>query len=253
MQKKISKILIALIVTFLMIPTAFAAENVPVLLYHNIAENYDMGQKLLHISPDNFRLHMQTLLDAGYNPITYAQFEDAAVNGTALPEKPILITFDDGYQSNYDYAYPVLKEMGINATIFIITSRMGDFSVTYPHFTWQTAIEMEKSGIIDIQSHSHTHPDFSAISEDQTIYEMRMSKYLIETTMDKDCKNFAYPYGQVNKVSNTTALRADYDIINLVGDKGSNSPSLGLVNLKRLTVAGDMTPDALLEYITRNK
>lgn len=253
MKKKISLMLVTVLMLLSIMPTALAAGKVPVLLYHNIMDGFKNEDKLLHISPENFKIHMQAILDAGYNPITYEQFTDASVNGSELPRNPIIITFDDGYQSNYEYAYPVLKELGINATIFVITSRMGDYTVTYPHFTWETAIEMENSGIIDIQSHSHTHPDFSTIDEDQTIYEARMAKYLIETNMNKECTNFAYPYGQVNGLSNSVMRRVGYDIVNLVGDKGSNNPQDGLVNLKRLTVPGDYTAEELLQYIARNK
>lgn len=253
MKKKICILLVTLVLSLSIMPTAFAAEKVPILLYHNIMDGFRNEDKLLHISPENFKNHMQAILDAGYNPITYAEFTDASKNGTALPANPIIITFDDGYQSNYDYAYPVLKEMGIKATIFVITSRMGDHTVTYPHFTWEAAIEMENSGIIDIQSHSHTHPDFSTVNEDQTIYEARMAKYLIETNMNKECTNFAYPYGQVNGLSNSVMKKVGYDIVNLVGDKGANNPQDGLVNLKRLTVPGDMTGEELLQYIARNK
>ncbi len=253
MKRKIALILVTVLILLSFMPTVFAAENVPVLLYHNIMDGFRDEDKLLHISPENFKIHMQAILDAGYTPITYAEFTDASKNGTKLPEKPILITFDDGYQSNYEYAYPVLKELGIKATIFVITSRMGDYTVTYPHFTWEAAIEMENSGFVDIQSHSHTHPDFSTITEDQTIYEARMAKYLIETNMNKECTNFAYPYGQVNSISNDVILKVGYEIINIVGDKGSNAPSDGLVNLKRLTVPGDMTGDDLLYYIEKNK
>ena len=245
--------LVTVLLSLSFMPTVLAAEKVPVLLYHNIMEGFKNEDKLLHISPKNFKIHMQAILGAGYTPITYAEFSEASKNGTQLPQNPIIITFDDGYQSNYEYAYPVLKEMGIKATIFVITSRMGDYTVAYPHFTWETAIEMENSGIIDIQSHSHTHPDFSTIEEDQTIYEARMAKYLIETNMNKECTNFAYPYGQVNGISNGVMLRTGYNIVNLVGDKGANNPSDGLVNLKRLTVAGDMTGEELLQYIAKNK
>ena len=78
-----------------------------------------------------------------------------------MPENPIAITFDDGYLSNYEIAYPILKELNIPATIFIVTSTVGldesSGKVSTPHFTWDQAREMQESGIIDIHSHSHSH------------------------------------------------------------------------------------------------
>ena len=68
-----------------------------------------------------------------------------------LPDKPILITFDDGYASNYMYAYPILKKLGMQATIFVITDRRGKTLSVNPHFSWNQAREMQDSGVIDIQ------------------------------------------------------------------------------------------------------
>lgn len=81
--------------------------------------------------------------------------------GEALPEKPVVITFDDGYQSNYEYAYPILKKYGMKATIFVIGSSVGkdEYKDTglpmLPHFGVSEAREMENSGLISIQSHTY--------------------------------------------------------------------------------------------------
>ena len=124
-----------------------AAACVPVLLYHNIVPVIENEDVLLNITPEQFGLHMKAIKNAGFNTITYRQFYDFAFNGGSLPENPIIVTFDDGYKSNYTYAYPVLKELGMRATIFIVTSTVGATeNVNYPHFSWEEASEMEKSG-----------------------------------------------------------------------------------------------------------
>ena len=119
---------------------------------------------------------MKALKENGYNAITCSDLISYAENGTKLPNKPILITFDDGYQSNYEYAYPILKKYGLKGTIFVIGSFFG--SDTYkdtdmkiiPHFGMSEAQEMVDSGVIEIQSHTydmHQSKDGEAIRAEE--------------------------------------------------------------------------------------
>ena len=101
---------------------------IPVLMYHNISEDYPKGAEGANISPQLFRQHMEAILEDGYTPILVKDYYDSAESGKALPEKPIIITFDDGYLSNYEIAYPMLKEMNIPATIFVVTSTVGEWA-----------------------------------------------------------------------------------------------------------------------------
>ncbi|MBE7030814.1 MAG: hypothetical protein E7409_05220 [Ruminococcaceae bacterium] len=226
---------------------------VPILLYHNIAEQYPMNDAALHITPEQFYAHMDAVKGAGYQTVTLSEFYEYCKGNGTLPENPIIITFDDGYQSNYDYAYPYLTQMGMRATIFVITERMGDHTVTYPHFDWNAANEMQASGVIEIQCHSHTHPNFSTLTKEQTIREMRLSRFLIEQNMGIACRFFAYPYGIENEYSTKAAVDAGYTVVNMVGDRGANSRYTDLLHLRRLTVPGDMTAEELLSYIEQNK
>ncbi len=249
------KILIVILTTVMLLSmTAYAQEPVyvPILLYHNVAEQYDAHQKLLNISPAMFTEQMQALNNAGYVTISYAQYQDYVEHGTPLPEKPIIIAFDDGYESNYTYAYPILKQFGMKATIFVITSTVGNQMGTYPHFTWEQAKEMEDSGVITIGSHSHSHRDFSTLTPEETIYEARMSKYLIESNLSRPCTLFAYPYGHVSDYSDSMVLAAGFEVLSRVGDKDVNRKEDGVTALKRLTIWGTMTGEQLLNHIEKN-
>ena len=96
--------------------------EVPILLYHHITEEPGEGGA---VSVETFNEQMTALVEAGYTAVTFADL-DAFVSGDgALPDKPILITFDDGYESNYTHAYPILKEHGLKATIFVIGVSVG--------------------------------------------------------------------------------------------------------------------------------
>lgn len=234
---------------------AFAASepDVPILLYHNIAESYEASDNLLHITPERFKEHMQALNNAGYTAISYNDYKNYVNGVSSIPEKSIIIAFDDGYLSNYTYAFPILKEFGMKAAIFVVTGSVDNEKTVYPHFGYAQAKEMLDSGLIEIGSHTHSHRSFKELSYEETVTELRKSKYLIESELKINCTLLAYPYGFDNEWTKSEAIKAGYEVINLVGDKGTNRPSDGLFDLKRLTVSGHLDGEELLEMIEKNR
>lgn len=232
---------------------------IPVLMYHNIAEDYPKGAEGANITPKLFEEHMQGILDRGYTPVFVADYYNSVQRGETLPENPIIITFDDGYLSNYEIAYPILKRLGIPATIFIVTSTVGATAesglVGNSHFTWEQAKEMQQSGIIDIQSHSHTHRNMLALSPAELQEELRISRYLIERNLDKNCFVFSYPFGGYNETTSKLSRYAGYRMQILVNyaesgeDYLANNIKSGLEHFTRLTVRGDMSVESLFEVI----
>lgn len=254
MKTKISCFL--LIFTLMIAPVySYVQQNaiVPILLYHCIEENYSDDISHLAITKEDFREHMQALKDSGYTPISFKEYSDFIEYNTPLPAKPIIITFDDGYLSNYQYAYPILKEFGFKATFFIVVSTVGKTDeIAYPHFNWEQASEMEQSGLIEIGSHTYYHKDLRTLPKDKLELDLRLSKYLIDTNLNKDCKLIAFPYGYYNEEVQRRTARAGYSIQCIVGDKGANTITTPLNQLKRLTVNGNLSPTELLEYINAN-
>ena len=148
------------------LPDETVSRDVPVLMWHNLAEE-SSGD--MTISVDTFRAQIEALHEAGFKTVSLQQLYDYVHFGTELPEKPIVLTFDDGYFSNYEYAYPILREYGMQATIFAIGVSVGkdtykdtDHAMT-PHFGADEAREMVDSGLISVQSHTfdmHQWPPF---------------------------------------------------------------------------------------------
>ena len=245
-------LLFSLIMSFVAFPiSAQVTAGIPILLYHNIAdyipgEAYDAS---LNTPAFTFERHMTSILNAGYTPITYEMYYRYQTEGMPLPEKPIMITFDDGYLSNYLYAYPILKKLNIKATIFVITDRRGKALSANPHFSWNQAKEMVDSGIIDIQSHTHSHQVSTTLSDEELAYEMSVSKRLVELYTGRKCNVLAFPNGIAEERELEAAKRAGYRIINLVGDFGSNRQGDDLSRLKRITVFGTWTTQDLLQRI----
>ncbi len=117
---------------------------VPVLMYHHLQKEGTFDSKKyggVIIDPERFEKQMLYLKAAGYHTITLEQLRDFVLYNKPLPPKPIVITFDDGYLSNYTYAYPILKKLGMKAEINIIVSYVPDEvnkqkpEVVIPHFT----------------------------------------------------------------------------------------------------------------------
>ena len=232
---------------------------IPVLMYHNIAEKYPASADGANITPKRFEEHMQGILDRGYTPIFVADYYNSVERGNPLPENPIIVTFDDGYLSNYEIAFPILKRLGIPATIFIVTSTVGATAesgiVGTSHFTWEQAREMQQSGIIDIHSHSHTHRDMTSLSPAQLQEELRLSRYLIERNLGKNCYVFSYPFGKYNRETSQRARAAGYRMQILVNyaesgqDYLANNTKSGIEHFTRLTVTGSQTTEELFKMI----
>lgn len=148
------------------LPDETVSRDVPVLMWHNLAEE-SSGD--MTISVDTFRAQIEALHEAGFKTVSLQQLYNYVHFGTELPGKPIVLTFDDGYFSNYEYAFPILQEYDMQATIFAIGVSVGkdtykdtDHAMT-PHFGADEAREMVDSGLISVQSHTfdmHQWPPF---------------------------------------------------------------------------------------------
>lgn len=145
--------------------------TVPILLYHHLDPDQPESETTLH--PDTFERQMRLLKEQGYTPISFDELIAFVEQGTPLPEKPVMITFDDGYTSNAVYAYPVLRELGFHASIFAIGCSIGhdryykdtQYSLT-PHFGQTEITEMLDSGLISIGSHTydmHQWPPYETV------------------------------------------------------------------------------------------
>ena len=135
----------------------------PIIMYHEVKPNKS-GKDA--IQPWEFEADLKWLADNGYTTIVMADLIAYVRDGTPLPEKPILITFDDGYRSNYDLVYPILREYGVKACISIIVL-MPDLP-TDNFCTWEQLREMTDSGLVEVGSHSYR---LHNLGEDKGNYE----------------------------------------------------------------------------------
>lgn len=137
------------------------AVALPVAMYHHVlTEPSRLGDYV--ISPEQFEEDLQYIQKCGYTTISAAELLDFTQNGTPLPEKPIMITFDDGYESVHEYAFPLLQKYGMKAVISVIGRYTDLFSdpnetrhINYSHCTWDQLREMQQSGVFEIGNHTY--------------------------------------------------------------------------------------------------
>ena len=250
MKKLVIFVLLFSLMTFL--PVYAEEPAVPILLYHNVTEGYCLQDTSLHITPQEFDGQISALKNSGYNIISLQNYIDHVNLGEALPKKPVIITFDDGYLGVYSHAYPILRKHNVPATVFIITGLVGFNDTSFPHFTWEQALEMEKSGIIDIQSHTRFHYNAKEIPLSMLTLELRKSRYDIETRLDKKCNILAFPYGEYTSAGLDAAISAGYTCVARTMDKGTNRKSDGLFRLNRIFVRRTWSGNDLISIIESN-
>ncbi len=211
----------------------YKAVGVPVLNYHRI----DSGiRHSLVVPPEEFKKQMQYLHNEGYHSITLDELYDYVTKGTELPDKPVLITFDDGYIDNYQHAMPILKEYNMKATLFMISGSVGENRFV----GLEQLKEMQANGI-DIQSHTVNHKDLRHMSLQQARDELVSSKAVLEDSMKHPVRYIAYPGGFTNKDIDTIAEESGYRMAFNV-KAGNVQPGQDLFNLPRQAVFFNDTP-----------
>lgn len=208
------------------------SQEIPVLTYHCLTDDPAIAKSdPLYVSSKKFAEDLDYLKKNGYTTI-FAKDMDQP-----LPPKPVVITFDDGYKNNDTYGYPLLKQYGMKATIFIIASAMGSDR----KLTWPEARALADSGVIDIQSHTynlhHRLEDGTASMEQssketETAYRSRVNEDINQTNerfdqyMGYRPKAFAYPYGAYNVLNDQILKAADYTVTftseNKIGKKNDS-------------------------------
>lgn len=161
-----------------------------VLNYHKIANEH----KSLSVTLDDFEQHMKWLQEYGFTCITPGQLYDFVANGAELPEKPVLITFDDGYKDNYTNAFPIMKKYGMKGTIFVVTGFLGVYD---NYLTWDQAKELLDAGF-NIESHTYSHKSMTEASDEDITKELVKSRQTIKEKLGIDSDFMAYPTGTYN-------------------------------------------------------
>ncbi len=221
--------------------------DVPILMYHYVSElppDADVYRRDLTVSPDAFEAQLQYLGDAGYHPITLTDLYLNLTEGYPLPEKSIVLTFDDGYRDAYEVVFPTLLDRGFPATFFVLATPAHQESEE--HLTWAQVTEMSEAGM-SIQAHGRDHVDLRGRSYDFLVYQILGIREAVEYHTGQVPRFFCYPSG-----------RRDDDVINVLksaGYWGAVTTEWGrthtresLFEMPRVRIRGD---DSLASFIAK--
>ncbi len=252
--------------------------HVPILMYHSFTDD-PSGTDDVTVWTEDFREQLEALREQGYHGVFYRDLIDYVSRGTPLPEKPILISIDDGYQNNLDLAVPVLEETGFCATVAVIGCSAGrdtykdtGLPIT-PHFALEDAAEYVRRGVLDIQTHSydmHQVPAFDGEDcrpgalklerESDEDYVAALSADLLrareelERALGVTCDVYTYPNGLHDTLSEV-ALHSLHIRVTVATDYGVNVLVKGLPQslylLKRINVAGGTAAGELTDTLER--
>ena len=220
-------------------------KGIPVLMYHKVSPDPHTGGLGLRVPPEDFDWEMQYLKKNGYHAVGLGDVLDYFQQGKALPEKPIVITFDDGYKDNFQYAYPILRKYSYTATVFVVANTIGEtneFDVKkhlQPENKMMDWSEVQSlaTGGITIGSHTLTHPYLSQISTEEAMQEIVESKKVLEKGLGKEVQFFCYPYGDYNDAIANMVKEAGYRAATTT-QLGLNNPDTSPYLLKRIRIMG---------------
>jgi len=179
--------------------------RIPVLMYHRVVNEAPKGScHGIWITADQFEQQLRSLKRRGFQTMTFRDYGHVLQGLMPLSGKPIILTFDDGYEDNYTVAYPLLRSYGCTAVIFSVADLKRRTNFWDPEepcarlMSVSQLRELESYGI-EIGSHSITHPRLAETSRSEAEHEIRHSKEILEDALGRGIRSFAYPYGRLNQ------------------------------------------------------
>ena len=162
---------------------------------------FDWG--VTRVTPNQYKRQIEQALDRGFTFLTLSDYIKA--DGHRAGEKNVAVCFDDGFESVYQFALPVMKEHGLRATVFLCAGFMGQFNTwdhnigwrRFAHLDWRHAAKLVQTGW-EIGSHGMTHRDLTRLPDNDLETELALSKAIIEGRLGIQVRLISYPFGNVN-------------------------------------------------------
>jgi len=227
-------------------------------MYHSISQQATSAYEPFTVSPDLFVEHIEYLRQHDYTPITVTQLVQARSQDMgSLPERPVVLTFDDGLADFYHSAFPVLRQYNFHATLYVVTAYVNGTSLWLrnkgeemrPMLSWEQIQEMSAQGV-ECGGHSHTHRQLDILSATRARDEIVRCKEELEHYLQHQILTFSYPYGyytagiqrMVRDAGYTSACTVQYEI---------SSPNDSPFALTRLNIDKSIDTDALGALLNR--
>jgi peptidoglycan/xylan/chitin deacetylase (PgdA/CDA1 family) len=226
--------------------------SIPILMYHQVSDDPHPNFLKFTVTKKSFESQMKTLKLLGYNAINFSRLVSYKEGRDNLPGRPVIITFDDGFQEAVDNAVPILNSCGFTAVFYITTDYMGkksswmipETSTEFQVIDWSTVVQLDSCGY-EIGAHSMTHPRLDNISKENCYRELRGSREAIEEVLGHEVRHMAYPHGSFNddvlKLTRETGYETSCSCESAVAHSGYDFLTLPRINIE--------TKDSLFDFV----
>lgn len=206
------------------------AHGMPILLYHMVND----GKSSYAITPTEFEEQMKYLKEEGYTTISLLEYVKARKGKLNLPEKPLVISFDDGYLDNYTVALPIMKKYDFKGTVFVVGNDIGKKG----YLNYEDIRSLQKHDF-EIASHTANHLPLSKLSFEEKKHEIEISKLFLDWKTDKTVFFMAYPNGSYDQDCLDILKQTNY-LGACTTDSGLNTFTTDLYELKRISIPKPM-------------
>jgi peptidoglycan/xylan/chitin deacetylase (PgdA/CDA1 family) len=219
--------------------------RVPILMYHAVMPEPPSSFLKYAITPKTFAAQIGWLARAGYESIDLDTLLDARAGRRTLPRKPVVITFDDGFQNCADHAVPILADRGFTAIFYLVAGLMGGSSrwlvdilgLAFPLMDWTTVRDLERDGFF-FGAHTMSHPHLAEVTPERCREEVVTSRRVLEDGLGHEVRHFAYPHGSYDPRVRDIVAEAGYRSACSV-EIGYSPPTDDPLILRRIPVNGD--------------
>jgi peptidoglycan/xylan/chitin deacetylase (PgdA/CDA1 family) len=224
--------------------------TLPILLYHKIEELPPRpGYLRNYVTPAQFVAQLEALRKWSYTPIALEDWLAARANLAHMPARPIVLTLDDGYASNYETAWPILQRYDANATVFLVADFLGKTNAwdsSEPQVSLLNVQQIRKMQAAGIRfgSHSSTHRSLTTLSEPDVRAELTDAKNKLESILARPVQTLAYPYNHNNWTTRSLARKTGYQAA-VVGRGMVNAPWTNPWALRRILIHVETTLEEL--------
>jgi peptidoglycan/xylan/chitin deacetylase (PgdA/CDA1 family) len=235
-------------------PGSVSGEEVPILMYHEVSPSPHPAFRRYTVTVRDFTRQMRWLAAFGYQPVDMDTLLHARQGHASLPKRPVVITFDDGFQGCADHAVPVLRAHGFTAMFYLVAGLMGATSrwlrpalgMELALMSWDTARSLAAEGF-RCGAHSLTHPRLAGLEALSLGPELVDARRRMEDELRQPVVHLAYPYGTFDQTVQAAAAEAGY-VTACSTRPGRSGPDDDLLALHRVTVYGH---DTLLDFAWR--
>lgn len=235
-------------------------KGIPVLMYHRIWPGMQDG---LTLTPEQLREQWTWLKKEGYQALSLEDFLLIVQGKKKRSGKQVLLTFDDGYQNNLTYVYPLAEEMGFCFTIFIITATLDGFSYEEQE-PWNKKLRVSElkqmaPATVQLALHGYKHENFSETSLEDIKQAMNLSLIAFGKSGLPYHKVLAYPYGARPKDAKALSALKDWmkessiEAAFRIGNKPEAVPGKDIYEIKRIDIRGEDTIDTFRIKLKKGK